>query len=74
MEMLPQGQRGLVAADTTAKALAELLDRVLSEPDLKLKLESRAAMLGAKIKWPSIAKQYANLAEGVLKSKMAIYC
>jgi glycosyltransferase involved in cell wall biosynthesis len=72
LEMLSQGQRGLVAVDATAKALAELLDRVLSEPDLKLKLESRAAMLGAKIKWPSIAKQYADLAEGVLKSKMAI--
>jgi len=71
LEMLSQGQRGLVAADTTTKALAELLDRVLSEPDLKLKLESRAAMLGAKIKWPYIAKQYANLAEGILKSKIA---
>jgi len=72
LEMLSQGQRGLVAVDATTKALAELLDRVLSEPDLKLKLESRAAMLGAKIKWPSIAKQYATLAEGILKSKMAI--
>jgi glycosyltransferase involved in cell wall biosynthesis len=72
LEMLSQGQRGLVAVDATTKALAELLDRVLSEPDLKLKLESRAAMLGAKIKWPYIAKQYANMAEGILKSKMAI--
>ena len=63
-----------MAVDATTKALSELLDRVLSEPDLKLKLESRAAMLGAKIKWPSIAKQYATLAEGILKSKMAIQC
>ena len=72
LEMLSQGQRGLVADDTTTEALAELLDRVLSEPDLKLRLEKRAALLGAKIKWPYIAKQYANLAESVLKSKIAI--
>jgi len=72
LEMLSQGQRGLVADDTTAEALAESLDRVLSEPDLKLQLEKRAAWLGAKVKWPYIAKQYANLAESVLKSKIAI--
>jgi glycosyltransferase involved in cell wall biosynthesis len=72
LEMLSEGQRGLVAVDATTKALAELLDRILSEPDLKLKLERRASLLGAKIKWPYIAKQYANLAESVLKSKMAI--
>lgn len=72
LEMLSQDQRGLVANDTTNEALAELLDRVLSEPDLKLKLEKRAALLGAKVKWPYIAKQYANLAESVLKSKIAI--
>ena len=71
-EMLSQGQRGLVANDTTAEALAELLDRVLSEPDLKLELEKRAALQGAKVKWPYIAKQYANLAESVLKSEIAI--
>jgi glycosyltransferase involved in cell wall biosynthesis len=71
-EMLSQGQRGLIANDITDKALAELLDRVLSEPDLKFTLEKRAASLGAKLKWPYIAKQYANLAERVLKSKIAI--
>lgn len=72
LEMLSQDQRGLVADDATTQALAELLDRVLSEPDLKLKLEKRAASLGAKVKWPNIVKQYANLAESVLKSRIAI--
>ena len=72
LEMLSEGQRGLVTDNTTAEALAELLDRVLSEPDLKLKLEGRASLLGAKIKWPYIAKQYASLAESVLKAKIAI--
>lgn len=72
LEMLSQDQRGLVAESTTTEAITELLDRVLSEPDLKRKLEKRAASLGAKVKWPYIAKQYANLAESVLKSKIAI--
>jgi glycosyltransferase involved in cell wall biosynthesis len=72
LEMLSQGQRGLVADDTTAQALAEMLDRVLSEPDLKLTLEKRAALMGSRIKWPYIAKQYANLAGSVLKSRIAI--
>jgi hypothetical protein len=30
-------------------------------PDLKLKFEKRAALLGAKIKWPYIANQYQTL-------------
>jgi glycosyltransferase involved in cell wall biosynthesis len=72
LEMLSQGQRGLVADDTTAESLAKLLDRVLSEPGLKLQLEKRAALLGAKIKWPAIAKQYADLAGSVLKAEVAI--
>lgn len=72
LEMLSQGQRGLVAADATPEALTELLDRVLSEPELKLVLENGAARLGERIKWPHIAKQYANLADSVLKSRIAI--
>lgn len=73
LEMLSsQGQRGLVAADATPESLAELLDRILSEPELKILLENGAARLGEKIKWPYIAKQYASLAESVLESKIAI--
>jgi len=72
LEMLSQGQRGLVAADASPEALAELLDRILSEPELKNLLESGAARLGEKIKWPFVAKQYASLAESVLQSKIAI--
>jgi glycosyltransferase involved in cell wall biosynthesis len=72
LEMLSEGQRGLVTLDATAESLAELLDRVLSQPDLKLQLEKRAALLGAKVKWPHIARQYADLAESVLKAEIAI--
>ncbi len=70
-EMVAQGQRGLVAADAAPNSLAELLNRILSQPDLKLILEKRAAKLGKKIKWPYIAQQYAALAESILNSKMA---
>jgi len=67
LEMLSQGQRGLVAADACPESVAELLDQVLSEPDLKLQLENGAAKLGERMKWPYIAKQYANLAESILE-------
>ncbi|NLB52719.1 MAG: glycosyltransferase [Syntrophomonadaceae bacterium] len=67
-QMAGQEQRGLVAPDTTPQSLAKLLNRILSEPDLKLKLEKRAASLGRKIKWPYIAQQYAVLGESILKS------
>ncbi len=72
LEMLSQGQRGLVATDATTRELVELLDRILSEPGLKTTLEKRSARLGARIKWPYMAKQYANLAERVLGSRIAI--
>jgi glycosyltransferase involved in cell wall biosynthesis len=67
LEMLSQGQRGLVAADARPESLAELLDQILSEPDLKLLLENGAAKLGERMKWPYIAKQYANLAGSILE-------
>jgi glycosyltransferase involved in cell wall biosynthesis len=72
LEMLSQGQRGLVAVDAAPESLAELLDQVLSEPDLKLLLENNAARLGDRMKWPYIAKQYANLAGSILESEIAI--
>lgn len=73
-EMVAQEQRGLVAPDAAPKSLANLIDRILSEPDLKHILEKRAAKLGAKIMWPYIAQQYAVLADSVLKESVtAIY-
>ena len=73
-EMVAEGQKGLVALDVEPKTLADLLNRILTEPDLKRLLESRAARLGKKIKWPFVAQQYAILAESVLKSNTtAIY-
>jgi glycosyltransferase involved in cell wall biosynthesis len=70
-EMLSQGQRGMVSASAAPESLAELLDRVLSEPDLKLMLEHGAARLGDRMKWPYIAKQYASLAGSLIKTNIA---
>jgi glycosyltransferase involved in cell wall biosynthesis len=72
-EMVAKEQRGLVAPNATPAALAELLNRILSEPDLKHILEKRAAKLGSKIKWPYIAQQYAALAEKIVKSELAAF-
>jgi glycosyltransferase involved in cell wall biosynthesis len=73
-EMVAQGQKGLVAPNAEPTVLADLLNRILSEPDLKRILEKRAARLGEKIKWPYVAKQYAMLAENVLESNVnAVY-
>ncbi len=69
-EMVAKGQRGLVSPDATAESLAELINRILSEPFLKIILEQRAAKLGGKIKWPYIAGQYVMLAESILKTKV----
>jgi glycosyltransferase involved in cell wall biosynthesis len=72
VEMLSQGQRGLIAADATPEAITELLDRILSEPGIKILLENGAAKLGEKIRWPYIAGQYSSLAKSILESKIAI--
>jgi glycosyltransferase involved in cell wall biosynthesis len=69
-EMVAQGKKGLVAPDAEPTSLANLLNRILSEPDLKRILEKRAAKLGEKIKWPYIAQQYAMLAENVFESNL----
>ncbi|HWP98077.1 MAG TPA: glycosyltransferase [Syntrophomonadaceae bacterium] len=68
-EMLGKGQRGLVTSDTTATSLAQMVERILLEPDLKWTLQLRAAKLGQKIKWPFIAQQYVNLANKVVKNE-----
>ena len=71
-EILVPGKRGLVAADASPEAIALLLDRILSEPGLKLSLEKRAASLGAKMQWPYIAKKYSKLAAKALQGKRVV--
>jgi glycosyltransferase involved in cell wall biosynthesis len=66
LAMLAEGQRGLIAADTTPENVAVLLDRVLSSPMLKAQLEQKTARLGKIIGWPYVAAQYANLATRIV--------
>ncbi len=69
-EMVAQGKKGLVAPDAEPTSLANLINRILSEPNLKRILEKRASNLGEKIKWPYVAQQYAILAESVFESNV----
>ncbi len=71
VDMLSEGERGLIAPDATPEALAELLDKILGNPQLKIQLERKAAQLGKALKWPNVAKQYAEVARAILKPSMA---
>ncbi|HHW40875.1 MAG TPA: glycosyltransferase [Syntrophomonadaceae bacterium] len=71
LDMLSEGERGLIAQDTNPEAIAELLDKVLGNPQLKSHLEKKTAQLGRTLRWPHVAKQYANLAKSVLRPSMA---
>lgn len=59
-EFLASG-RGLLSRTTEPDELAELLCRILSEADLKLKLQENAMKLGKTWSWPSIGKKYTKL-------------
>jgi glycosyltransferase involved in cell wall biosynthesis len=70
LAMLADEQRGLIAADANPESIAILLDRVLSNPVLKSHLELKTARLGKTISWPYVAGQYANLATGIINSRI----
>lgn len=71
VDMLSEGERGLIARDTTPESIAELLDRILGNPLLKLQLEKKAAQLGRSLRWPYTAKQYAEVAKSILRPSVA---
>jgi glycosyltransferase involved in cell wall biosynthesis len=73
LEMLEDGQRGLIAEDATPAKIAVLLDRVLSNPVLKAHLERKTARLGKTISWPYVAAQYANLATSIVNLRIASF-
>jgi len=64
LEMLADG-RGLVALGPDPDELAELIDKILSNPILKAQLEKRTAKLGKSISWPQVAKKYVEILERV---------
>jgi glycosyltransferase involved in cell wall biosynthesis len=72
LDVLKKRRLGLVAEEASPEALSRLLDRVLSQPDLKISLEKRASSFGESIKWPGIAARYADLAREVLKPQAPV--
>ncbi|MCG0275295.1 MAG: glycosyltransferase family 4 protein [Thermosediminibacteraceae bacterium] len=66
LEMLASG-RGLVASDADPEELAQLIEKVLSDPVLKTQLEKKAAKLGKTMTWPQVAKSYLDIIEEILQ-------
>lgn len=66
LEILADG-RGLVASETNPEELAALIDRILSNPQLKAQLEKRTMKLGRTMLWPEVAKSYVRIMQGILQ-------
>jgi glycosyltransferase involved in cell wall biosynthesis len=66
LEILSEG-RGLVASEANPEQLADLIDRILSNPQLKAQLEKRAMKLGKTMLWPEVAKSYVRILQGILQ-------
>lgn len=66
LEILSEG-RGLVASEANPEELADLIDRILSNPQLKAQLEKRAMKLGKTMLWPEVAKSYVRILQGILQ-------
>lgn len=66
LEILADG-RGLVASETNPEELAALIDRILSNPQLKAQLEKRTMKLGRTMLWPEVAKSYVRILQGILQ-------
>lgn len=58
--------RGLISSKADPEELAVLIDKVLSDPELKTKLETNTARLGNTITWPQVGKKYVNVLTKVL--------
>ncbi len=65
-ELLASG-RGLLANEPTPEDLAELLNRVLKNPQLQKDMEKKAADLGESLSWVRSAEKYYEIAQKVSK-------
>lgn len=65
LEMLQEGQNGLIADGTSAECLAQALDKILSKPEIKQGFERRARRLGQQMRWSNVAQQYILLARNL---------
>lgn len=59
--------RGLISSKADPEELAILIDKILSNPKLKKKLETNTAKLGQTITWPQVGKKYVKVLSKILK-------
>ncbi len=71
-EILAQG-RGMIAPEPTPEALADFLNLVLRNPDLKQELETKTAEFGRTLTWASVAELYNDIGEEILDINKAKY-
>ncbi len=65
LEVLNNG-RGLLADEADPHILAELIKKILSDPELKSSLMQKAYELGKTWSWPNIGKNYTELINNIL--------
>ncbi|NLJ72288.1 MAG: glycosyltransferase [Syntrophomonadaceae bacterium] len=56
-----QDERGLLAHEAKPELLAQLINSILADDELKNRLEANALSLGETWSWPNIGSKYANL-------------
>lgn len=66
LEVLAEG-RGLVASDADPEELAQLIDKIFSNPKLKERLEQRAGKLGKTMSWPQVGKRYVDIIGNIMQ-------
>lgn len=67
LEMLQEGQCGLISEGASAQCLAQSLDMILSDQGLKERLEQAAWQLGRQMRWSSVAQQYILLTRDLMQ-------
>jgi glycosyltransferase involved in cell wall biosynthesis len=65
VEMLGDGV-GLLVPHRNPRAIAEALEQVLTQPELKSTMAARSALLSPQLGWPAVAGQYRALAAQVV--------
>lgn len=68
LEVLADG-RGLIANDANPEELASLIDKILSDHQLKENLEEKASKLGKTMTWPQVGKRYVSIIENIMQTE-----
>lgn len=72
LEALADG-RGLIASQADPQELADLLEKILAEPELKRQLQAKAYSLGKDWTWPNVGKQYTAMFKSMLQTDEAAF-